>query len=500
MNILLIQPPITVKENESLAVTPPLGLLYLGAVTEQLGYSIKILDTLALGFHFRQAKGDLIRIGLPIEKIKTEIEKFKPDLVGISCPFSLMDEEMKNIAKTVKEIDSAIPVVVGGAHPSSMPEYVLSSDEIDYVVLGEGELTFKELVSTLEDKADPANVSGLMYKRQGEIVKTAQRSFIEDLDSLPFPAWHLISLETYFSIGQAHGSQRRDRFMPMVTSRGCPGCCVFCSIHTVWGHKWRHRSPENVIKEIEKLQTTYGIKEIHFEDDNLTLSKQRMMSICDSLISRQIDIKWTTPNGVAVNTLDYELMQKMKASGCFQLNFGIESGDPQVLKGIINKPLNLEKVKTVVGYSKSLGIWSHGFFVIGFPGESIESIQRTIQFSKDADLDSANFFIAAPYPGTKLNALAQSKGLISDKFELSRLRTMDASMDTTHFSAEEMIALQKKAYMAFIRHRAKKEILYGYFFIRLLKNRSIEDLSFFMQKITKRVIPTIMIKTKGKST
>jgi magnesium-protoporphyrin IX monomethyl ester (oxidative) cyclase len=498
MRVLLIQPPLTVKENEVIAVTPPLGLAYLGSVAEQLGHKVKILDTIALGFSFRQAKGDLIRIGLPQEMIKSEISQFRPDLVGISCPFSLMDEEMKNIALIVKEIDRDIMVVVGGAHPSSMPEYVLNNGNIDFVVLGEGELTFSDLLTGLESSADLRSVNGLMYKRQGKIVKNEHRAFIEDLDSLPFPAWHLLPIETYISLGEAHGSQRRKRFMPMITSRGCPGNCIFCSIHTVWGHKYRYRSPENVVKEIEKLRAEYGIDEIHFEDDNLTLSRQRMMGICGLLISKNLGIRWTTPNGVAVSTLDFDLLKRMKDSGCFQLNLGIESGDPRVLKEIINKPLNLEKVKKVVGYCRTLGIWSHGFFVIGFPGESFESIRRTIQFSKDADLDSANFFIAAPYPGTRLNALAQSIGLIDEKFELSKLRTMDSSINTTQFSSEEMIALQKKAYMEFIRYRAKKEFLYGYFFLRLLRSRSSGDLSFFMQKVTKRIIPTIRIKTKGK--
>ncbi len=496
MKILLIQPPIAIKENEAFAVTPPLGIAYLGAVAEQLGHEVKILDTIAVGFSFRQKKGALIRIGLPQEKIKHEIERFRPDLIGVSCPFSLMDEEMKQIASTVKALDKKIPVVVGGAHPSSMPEFVLNDENIDYVVLGEGEKTFSELLTALESNANLQNIQGLMYKQGEKIVKNAPRKYIEDLDSLPFPAWHLLPIETYISIGQAHGSQRKKRFMPIITSRGCPGTCVFCSIHTVWGHKWRHRSPENVVKEMEKLHTEYRIDEFHFEDDNLTLSRQRMMEICDLIISKGLNVKWMTPNGVAVATLDYDLLKRMKASGCFQLNFGIESGDPIVLKEIINKNLTLERVREVVGYSKSLGIWSHGFFVIGFPGESLESIERTIEFSKTVDLDSANFFIAAPYPGTRLNALAQSNGLIDEKFDLTRLRTMDSSINTTHFTSDEMVALQKRAYMEFIRYRVKREFLYGYFFVRLLKNRSFDDFSFFMQKVTKRVIPTIRVRIK----
>jgi magnesium-protoporphyrin IX monomethyl ester (oxidative) cyclase len=495
MNILLIQPPITVKKNEAFAVTPPLSLAYLAAVAEQIGHRVRILDTIVEGFNFRKNQGRLVRIGLPEEEIKREIEAFQPDLVGITCPFSLMDKEMRRVASLVKNVNPDILVVVGGAHPSSMPEYVIQDCNIDFVVLGEGEETFLELIKKIDAGTGFLNVRGLFFKKDGKIIKNSEREFIADLDSVPFPAWHLLSIEKYIELGQAHGSQRRKRYAPMVTSRGCPGKCVFCSIHSVWGYQWRARSPENVVEEIEELVSDYKIREIHFEDDNLTLSRQRMIKICDLIVERGLDISWTTPNGVAVNTLDSALLEKMKKSGCYQLNFGIESGDPNVLKNIIHKPLSLDRVRKVVDYSKKLGIWTHGFFVIGFPGESAESVQRTIDFAKEVDLDSANFFIAAPYPGTPLNDLASSEGLIKKDFDLSKLRTMDASIDTKQFKAKELVVLQKKAYLEFINYRLKREIIQGYFIVRFFKSHSPDDIAFLMQKIRERVIPTLSINT-----
>ncbi len=493
MKILLVQPPVTVKANEVFAVTPPLGLAYLAAVAEQSGHSVKILDTIVEGFNFRIDQGRFIRIGLPEEAIKREIRNFQPDVVGITCPFTLMDEEMRRVASIVKKVTSDTLVVVGGAHPSSMPQYVIQDGNIDFVVIGEGERIFSELIQTIDQGEECTKIKGLLFKSDGKIIETGRRAFIEDLDSLPYPARHLLSIEKYIQLGQAHGSQKRKRYTPMVTSRGCPGRCVFCSIHTVWGHKWRARSPENVVREIEVLISKFKIREIHFEDDNLTLSRQRMMRICDLIIERGLDITWTTPNGVAVNTLDSDLLAKIKKSGCYQLSFGIESGDPAVLKNIIHKPLSLEKVKTVVKCSKKLGIWTHGFFVIGFPGESLESIQRTVNFAKQTDLDSANFFIAAPYPGTPLNDIALCEGLIKEDFDLSRLRTMDASIDTKYFKAEELVVLQKKAYLEFISYRLKREFLNGYFLLRILKTSSTDDLAFLMQKIRQRVIPTLSV-------
>jgi len=496
MNILLIQPPITLKKNETFAVTPPLGLAYLGAVAEQIGHHVTILDTVVEGFNLRSDEGHLTRIGLPKDAIKRKIEEVKPDLVGITCPFTLMDREMRCVASIVKSVNSGILVVVGGAHPSSMPDNVIADNNIDFLVLGEGEITFSILLKSIQESEEFEKIKGLWFKKKGKIIRNSPNEFIEDLDTIPFPAMHLLPLEKYLSLGEAHGSQKRKRYMPMVTSRGCPGRCVFCSIHTVWGHKWRARTPENVVNEIEMLVSKYGIREIHFEDDNLTLSKKRIMKICDLIIERGLDITWATPNGVAINTLDLAILQKMKKSGCYQLNFGIESGDPFVLRNVINKPLNLERVRRVVNWSKWLGIWTHGFFVIGFPTESLESIRRTIRFAKELDLDSANFFIATPYPGTLLNALASSEGLIKEDFDLSKLRTMDASIDTNLFKAKDMIALQKKAYFEFIIYRLKREFIDGYFIIRLMRTKSTDNLLFFLQKIRKRVIPTMSLDTK----
>jgi anaerobic magnesium-protoporphyrin IX monomethyl ester cyclase len=273
----------------------------------------------------------------------------------------------------------------------------------------------------------------------------------------------------------------------MVTSRGCPGRCVFCSIHSVWGYQWRARSPKNVVDEIEDLATNYGITEVHFEDDNLTLSKDRMAKICDIIGERGLDITWTTPNGVAVYTLDRYILKKMKRAGCYQLCFGIESGDPNVQRNIIHKPLDLNRVKRVINWSKELGIWTHGFFVIGFPGETPENIQRTIDFAKSSDLDSANFFLAAPYPGTPLFALAFSKGALKNGFDLAKLRTMDASMETEYFNSKELVELQKKAYFEFMQHRAKREIINGYILKRASTIRSFDDLTFLTQKIQRFV-------------
>jgi len=487
MKILLMQPPMTLKKSEIFGITPPLGLAYLASIAEQNDHNVKILDTLIEGYNNRSNENGYFRIGLRFDTIRQEVERFKPDLVGISCPFSLMDKEMRLLAAIIKNSDSDIPVVVGGAHPSSLPEYVIQDPNIDFVVVGEGEKTFLELIKKISEGKDYTNLKGILLKINGKIIKNPKRGFIKNLDTLPFPAWHLLPIEKYIQAGQVHGSQKRKRFMSMITSRGCPGRCVFCSIHSVWGYKWRARTPENIIKEIEKLFHKYKIREIHFEDDNLTLSKSRMTRICDLLVERDLDISWTTPNGVAIQTLDLNLLKKMKQSGCYQLSFGIESGDPYVLKNIIHKPLRLEKVNEVVKQSKNLGIWAHGYFVIGFPQESLDNIWRTITFAKKSDLDSASFFIATPYPGTELYSQERSVGLLKNSFDFQKLRTMDTMMDTTQFKAMNMIEIQKIAYFEFMKHRLRKEIFEGYILVRLAKIKSFDDIAFFLRKLRRLI-------------
>ena len=487
MKVLLVLPPIIVKKHEAYGVTPPLGIAYLAAKAEQKGHEVKVLDCIIEGIDQKtNVENDFVRIGLDSKEIESRVRDFGPDIVGITCPFTLMHEEMVSVAALVKETNKNIIVVVGGPHPSCMIEYVINDTNIDFLVVGEGEKTFSELLDILPQKEGLNRIEGLVWKTCGKIIQNQRRDFIKNLDSLPFPAWHLFQIEKYIKLSQVHGSVKRKRYVPIITSRGCPGRCIFCSIHTVWGHQWRTRSPENVVEEIKLLVSKYNIRELHFEDDNLTLSKARIKRICDLLIEQNLDVTWTTPNGVAVNTLDEEMLKKMKQSGCYQLNFGLESGEPYVQKNIIGKPIDIVRVKKIIRFCKKIGIWTHGFFVIGFPGESSANIRQTLEFAKRSDVDSANFFIATPYPQTPLYNLALSEGLI-DCQNPSKLRTMSASMNTQFFKAEEILNLQKKLYLEFINYRIKREFLEGYGLVRLSKLKSRDDIFFLFQRIERVV-------------
>jgi anaerobic magnesium-protoporphyrin IX monomethyl ester cyclase len=477
MKILLVQPPMTLFPWEMFLPNPPLGLAYLGGYLEEKGHKVEILDAFASGKDKKVQVKDEVRVGLDWKSIAKQVELRKPDVVGINSLFSSQADNMQKVARLVKDHDKDIPVVVGGAHVSSVPREVLSNHDIDYVVIGEGEETLRALLARLERGKPLSDLDGFAYRQDGNVKVIPKTRFIEDLDVLPMPARHLLPMEQY---GLGRGAElMRTPSTTMTTSRGCPMHCVFCSIHSVFGWKWRSRSPRKVVEEIELLVNKYGIREIHFVDDNLTLNKKRMMEICDLIVQRGLDIRWAAPNGVAIWTLDKELLIKMKKSGCYSLCFGIESGDPDTLK-FIGKPINLTSVEKTIKIANQTGIWTHGFFVFGFPYETERSVMNTLSFAVRSDLDLASFFIATPYPATRLYEIMKKEGMITNE-DWAGLRTMTAVADTKYFKKEELDRLQIELYKAFFKKRIvnymKPRVLYQ----RLKRLTGIEVISFIIR-------------------
>lgn len=481
----MIYPPFSLASYERPIVTPPLGLAYIGAVLEEAGHKVEILDTIALNWRSPIKIKGRIHLGQKWEDISDDIKRSKPDAVGISCPFSCQSHNAHKVAELVKAYDTDVPVIMGGAHPSTLPKKVLQDQNVDYVVIGEGELTMLNLLKTLSKGASFNEIDGFAYREKGKTVINPKKKFIEGLDSLPLPARHLLPMNEYFNAEAPHGPElMRKPFTSMITSRGCPFNCVFCSIHTIWGRRWRPRSPDNVLLEIEHLIDVYKIREIHFEDDNLTLDKRRMEKICDLILDRGLDIKWFTPNGVAIWTLDKNLLEKMKKSGCYKLSFGIESGCPQTLK-FIKKPINLTRARQVIRWANDVGIWTHGFFVIGFPYETKEAIYETLRFAVESDLDFASFFIATPLPGTRLLEIVKKEGLIENALNWADLDVFNATLNTKFFTVEEINSLQRNLYVSFLRKRILNGLQPRKFALRLRKVRSTEDILFLSRLLTR---------------
>jgi len=461
MKILLITPPSTLMPIERPHVVAPLGLAYIAAVLERDGFDVEILDCVAMGWRRYLKKWKVseiktekpIHFGLSWKEIESKIKKASPDVVGISCSYSCQSPNAHKTAGIVKKANKKTRVVFGGAHPSAFPIKTLKDRNVDYVVIGEGELTVSELVKKLDKGSGVSGIRGIAYREKGRPKINPAREFIQDLDSLPPPARHLLPMEEYFEANSTHGGEARwTPITSMVTSRGCPGNCIFCSIHVIWGHRWRARSPKNVVDEIEHLVKKYGVREIHFEDDNLTLDRRRMIEICDDVVDRGLagKFRWTTPNGVMAATLDEEVLRKMKAAGCYSLSFGIESGSKRILREVIRKNVPFEKLGEVVKACKKLGIETSGSFILGLPGENEETFRKTINLAKALDLDAASFLAATPFPGTELYDMCVEHGYISKDMEWSEFRTIGSAMITTKsFSRDDILRWQKKAYKEF---------------------------------------------------
>ena len=471
MGILLINPPCTLK-NRDYFVTVPLGLAYLGAVLEQEGYEVAILDAIAEDWeNVEFLTNDIYRRGLSWDAIEKRVKQYHPEVVGITCPFTLRFENALKVAKIVKKVNPDIVTVMGGMHPSVLPADVLCHPEVDFVIIGEGEYTFLALIKKLES-GDTCfeNLDGLAFRKDGNIAINPKTNYIKDLDSVPLPARHLLPMAKYFESGSGRDKLTRARQTSMITSRGCPYKCTFCSIHRVWGPTWRGRSANNVVDEIEEMVNTYKVRQISFEDDNLTRDRKRAEDIFNEIIRRKLDIIWDAPNGVVIKDLDKDLIQLMKKSGCIGLKLAIESGDPFILNRVIRKPLVLDRVKEIVSWCKELRLYTLAYFVLGMPGETKETVNRSIEFAKSLPLDEVSVYIATPFPGTWLYHECVEKGYL--KMPYSHILAEDlaenyAIIETEYLSSNELQRLQSSFYYEFYKSKIFKNP--SYYLARVIK-------------------------------
>jgi anaerobic magnesium-protoporphyrin IX monomethyl ester cyclase len=453
MRVCLINPPrIQPKSWGKPSVFPPLDVAYVAALLETQ-HDVRIIDAANEGWKdLEEMDGTKYRQGLENKEIAARIRQWSPDVVGIAIPFSGWWKSAHEVASVVKSIDKDIITVLTGLHPSARPAECLAHPNIDFAVIGEPEKTVFELACVVEQGNVKGfkKVKGIAFNRNGEMIITPPRPEIHDIDSLPFPARHLLPMDTYFAAVKENPlrGEIRKRWATMITSRGCPHNCVFCSIHVVMGKKWRSRSPENVVDELEQLVRTYRVKQIDFNDDNMTLNKKRMETICDLIVQRGLDIEWYTPNGVRADTLDENLLTRMRASGCKKLRIAPESGVQRVVDQIIKKNLNLKEVEKAVVLCKKVGIKVGCFFVIGLIGETKEDIKETINYAyklRQLGADSFIFSIATPLYGTELYEQAKRGGFLRECFSDETLSAAEPLIETPDFTADELRELCARA-------------------------------------------------------
>lgn len=408
MKILLIDPPF--YEETALGkgkgssmrlvqnVIPSLGLGYLAAVLEKNSHSVRIIDC---------------TLGITHEKLRSVLEASEEaDIIGITATTPTF-ESAKIVAKIVRDIFKDSLIVIGGVHVTSLPEAALKEGCFDLGVLGEGEYTFLELVQRFEKegKASFRDIKGLAYREDSKIFVNERRPFIQDLDELPFPARHL--LPPLSSYRPTPASYKRLPVGVLMSSRGCPYRCAFCD-RSVFGTRYRMRSVENILNEVEELINKYGAREIRFFDDTITIKKKKLFELVDRMKERGIKVPWTAQS--RVDAITPEVLKKLKEGGCWQLLVGVESGDDRMLQ-IMNKGVTVAQNARAVELMNKYKMGIRADFLVGVPGETRESLKKTLDFALTHDLDYAYFNKFVPFPGIELTRILQEKGY---KFDLTK--------------------------------------------------------------------------------
>ena len=367
MKILLINPPWYCLQNLR-SKDIPLGLCYLASSLRNNGHECMIFDA-DLGFGDPKNREELLvdfdyylraLEDHPVwAKAESVIRDFQPDICGISV-YTGKYGSAKRIASIAKQCTAGpATIVMGGPHPTLLPAETLQETDADIVVRGEGEVSFVELAACIESKAPLTDVLGISYKQpDGTIRWNPDRPFVEDLDTMLIPARELIFEKELYET---------DAFGSIITSRGCPYKCVFCSSPRIWSRKVRFRTPQSVIVEVEHVKSTFGTKMFRFNDDSFSLNEKRIVSLCSLLEEKQLDILWQCDT--RVHSISEDLLGKMKKAGCVQVNLGIESGNPEILKAI-NKGITTDQVQKAVAITRKIGVRSYVYFMLGFPGET----------------------------------------------------------------------------------------------------------------------------------
>jgi len=374
-----------------IAPRPFLSLVQLGADILQTGNDAQILD-------MQFSKN-------PFKDIKSKIEEYQPNFVGMTFTTPLF-KEAKQISEFIKNKFPKITILAGGPHPSIFPIDTLRETKIDISVYGEGDITIQEIVQNKPLE----NVLGIAYKKSdSKIIKNYSRQLINNLDNLPFPAWHLIPVSQYIN---PKVMAKKNPVGTIETSRGCIFGCTFCN-KKIFGHVFRIKSVKRVVDEFELLKKS-GFNEVHVFDDMFSTYLQRAKDICDEIIRRKLNITWQLDCGVRVNSIDQEFFDKCKKAGCYKVAFGFESGNQKILDRI-NKGIKVEDGYKVVEMAKKSGLETIGFFILGLPDETIETMEQTIKFACSLGLDYAKATILVPFPGTPIFDEWKEKGIIKSE-------------------------------------------------------------------------------------
>ena len=437
--VLLFNPTFNVHEHygklsDAASLLLPVSLLYLGGMLESKGVPVRIMD----GQCDDLSEGAILRA----------IEEMKPIAIGITMltPTSF---DAHKLAAIVKKHYPNLWVLAGGTHPTVLPEETMEDRNIDVIAISEAEHTMMDIYEVLINGGDRSalkNIPGIWYRDGEEVVKTPDRPLFSDLDKLPLPMWHGVKMNLYHQVPDSTFARP---IRVMMSSRGCPFKCIFCSARQVSGFKYRAHSADRVVEEMEILIQKYNARQIIFLDDNFIISKKRVFEICEKMMQKGYHKKvvWTAAG--RADEVTEPLLKAMKDAGCVMISYGIESGSPRLLE-LMKKGEKKEHIEKAVAMARKAGLKTRGTLILGFPTETREESLETIDFAKKLGLHFAKFSLATPYPGTALYNIALERGLISSK-DWSRFNsqagysTYDPVFIPEGRTAEEMKQLQRLA-------------------------------------------------------
>jgi len=422
MKITLVNPPYPPSVHSHPPFIP-LGIAYLGAVAEQAGHEVTVIDC--------QAEK------LTYEAFRARIARTPSEVIGVTAT-TLLYKSAMTLITIAKQTQPQAVTMLGGSHGTFWDENALNEyPSLDIVVRREGEQTFIELLERLQNQSGLSGLLGITYRNKNKITRNADRPFIEDLDSLPFPAHHLIPLKNLKHNGKI--------LFPLVSSRGCVYWCDFCSTVRMFGRGYRMRSAKNVVDEMQLVHDKYGVDQVTFYDDAFTVDRDRVMTICDELHARKLDMIWDC--GTRVDMVDRELMKTMRDAGCIAVWLGVESGSEAIL-GAMNKSIKLDQTRLAYKTAHDVGLMTIANVVLGFPGETEQTARETIRFVKELDPDDIGFYVATPYPGTPMYEQVVKNGWLRvtdfDKYD-----TATPTFETPQLSMERIREIRYKAYQQF---------------------------------------------------
>jgi anaerobic magnesium-protoporphyrin IX monomethyl ester cyclase len=431
-----------------------MGLPYLAAVLEKNEHEIEVIDCEALEINHK--------------KLRAKLASLEPNVVGITSTTATIPSAFES-ARVAKEACPNVPVVLGGPHATFMDKQILSEEAaVDIIVRGEGERTLLELVDVMSKSSlkDLDEVAGITFRKNGQIVRTPNRPFIQDLDELPRPAYKYFPLSKYRILGRS--------IFPVITSRGCPFQCSFCVDPQIFGNKFRMRRVKNVVDEIEWLRDEYGANAFMFYDDTFTLDMERTIQICEEMKRRKISLPWSCQT--RVDHVSKRVLAKMSEANCELVHFGVESGSQKILD-VVSKQTSIQQNENAIKWAKEAGLVAIISLMVGHPGETEDTLRQSLDFARRLKPDDAWLCVATPYPGTELYRFIKEKGWEMDP-DWSLYDTTTPVFENPSISKEKILEMRRKFVDDFysvsyiLRHMFKRNF-YSHYLARVALNHLV---------------------------